>query len=65
MGAIGFGTLACGVGYPDVSKRPNEALFAQMVTESAAALAPHAALYIDTADTYCHPYDANTNWRNN
>ena len=28
-----------------------------MVTESAAILAPHAALYIDTADTYCDPFD--------
>jgi len=56
--AIGLGTLACGVAYPDPSARPDAATFAAIVKAAAARCGPAAPLFVDAADTYCHPHTA-------
>lgn len=65
--AVGLGTLPVAVGYPDPSRVPTQPALGAILRAAAeaasggcrpAARRPSAALFVDTADTYCHPHTA-------
>jgi len=54
---VGFGCLACGVGYPSLSARPSPSQFYNILRVVSPPKNSGVHLFVDTADVYCHPFD--------